>query len=67
MVQEFEQVMEHIAESIRSAGYDPYAQLYGYLTTGDETYITRTGDARNLVKTLDSSRLQRYVEGLKHT
>ena len=40
---EFENIMEHIVASIRSAGYEPYDQLYGYLKTGDETYITRTG------------------------
>ena len=50
--------------SIRSAGYEPYDQLYGYLKTGDETYITRTGDARNLIKALDRTRLQRFVDTL---
>lgn len=58
---EFENIMEHIVASIRSAGYEPYDQLYGYLKTGDETYITRTGDARKLVKELDRERLQQYV------
>lgn len=58
---EFENTMEHIVASIRSAGYEPYDQLYGYLKTGDETYITRTGDARRLVKELDRERLQQYV------
>lgn len=56
--------MEHIVASIRSAGYEPYDQLYGYLKTGDETYITRTGDARNLIKTLDRNRLQEFVDTL---
>lgn len=58
---EFENIIEHIVASIRSAGYEPYDQLYGYLKTGDETYITRTGDARRLVKELDRERLQQYV------
>lgn len=48
--------------SIRSAGYEPYDQLYGYLKTGDETYITRTGDARRLVKELDREQLQKYID-----
>lgn len=61
MVTEFEKIMEHIVASIRSAGYEPYDQLYGYLKTGDETYITRTGDARRLVKELDCEHLQQYV------
>lgn len=29
--------MDHIVESIRAAGYEPYDQLYGYMKTGDET------------------------------
>ncbi len=61
---EFENIMDHIVESIRAAGYEPYDQLYGYMKTGDETYITRSGDARKLIKTLDCNQLQCYVERL---
>lgn len=64
MKTEFENIMEHIVASIRSAGYEPYDQLYGYLKTSDETYITRTGDARRLVKELDREQLQQYVQAL---
>ena len=64
METEFEKIMEHIVASIRSAGYEPYDQLYGYLKTGDETYITRTGDARNLIKTIETEWLRRYIDGL---
>lgn len=46
-------------------GYDPYSQLTGYLTTGNELYITRAGDARKLVKTLDVKQLRCYVENMK--
>ena len=67
MATEFENIMEHIVASIRSAGYEPYDQLYGYLKTGDETYITRTGDARNIIKTIERSQLQRYVDNLPVT
>ena len=59
---EFENIMDHIVESIRAAGYEPYDQLYGYMKTGDETYITRSGDARKLIKTLDCNQLQCYIE-----
>ena len=61
---EFDNIMDHIVESIRAAGYEPYDQLYGYMKTGDETYITRSGDARKLIKTLDCNQLQCYVERL---
>ena len=60
----FEQMMEHIVASIRNAGYEPYDQLYGYLKTGDDAYITRTGDARAMVKTLDHKQLERYISAL---
>ena len=60
----FENIMAHIVASIRAAGYEPYDQLYGYLKTGDDTYITRTGDARNLIKKLDPNQVQCFVEEL---
>lgn len=65
MANNFENTMEHIVASIRSAGYDPYDQLYGYLKTGDDTYITRTGNARSLIKTLDRSQVQGFVDMLR--
>ena len=61
----FENIMAHIVASIREAGYDPYNQLYGYLKTGDDTYITRTGDARNLIKTIERGQLQGYVDTIR--
>ena len=67
MVLDFEKMMEHIVASIQAAGFDPYAQLYGYLKTGDDTYITRTGDARRMIRTLDYSQLQIYVHTLSTT
>ena len=61
----FEETMEQIVAAIRSAGYEPYDQLYGYVKTGDETYITRAGDARKLIKELDSNQVRRFVEELR--
>ena len=49
MEQLFEETMELIGAAIRSAGQQPYDQLYGYVETGDETYITHSGDARKLI------------------
>ena len=61
----FEETMEQIVAAIRSAGYEPYDQLYGYVKTGDDTYITRSGDARKLIKELDSNQVRRFVEELR--
>lgn len=60
----FENIMAHIVASIREAGYEPYDQLYGYLKTGDDTYITRTGDARTIIKKLDREQLEQYISAL---
>lgn len=65
MEPDFETTIEHIVASIRIAGYDPYAQLFGYIKTGNEAYITRTGNARSMIKLLDCDQLQRYVDELK--
>ena len=57
--------MDSIVSSIEEKGMDPYDQLYGYLTTGKEEYITRTGNARELIKTLDWSQVYGYVKKMK--
>lgn len=57
--------MESIVSSIEEKGMDPYEQLYGYLTTGKEEHITRTGNARELIKTLDWSQVYGYVKKMK--
>lgn len=58
---EFENIFDGIVSALTNAGYDPYAQLTGYLQTGDETFITRNGNARELIKTLDRGKIERYV------
>ncbi|MCI6399715.1 MULTISPECIES: IreB family regulatory phosphoprotein [Lawsonibacter] len=59
-----ESIFAHIVASIQAAGYDPYAQLYGYLKTGNESFITRTGDARNIIKQFSREKVQHYTEKL---
>ena len=53
-----------IAEAIQSKGYDVRKQLIGYLLSGDETYITRRNNARELISTVDKNLLQFFVESL---
>ena len=57
--------MESIVSSIEKTGMDPYSRLYEYLTTGKEEYITRTGNARELIKTLNWQQLWDYVKQMK--
>ena len=58
---EFEQTMDQIVESIRKAGYSPYNQITGYLITGDATYITRFGNAREMIQSLDKKLIKKSI------
>ena len=59
---EFITTMQEIVISIKEAGYEPYDQLYAYVTTGNNSYITRKGNARALVAELDRDRIWNYIE-----
>lgn len=54
--------LKSVIESIASAGYKPYDQIYGYYTTGIESYITRTGNARTLIQEIDREFLSEYIK-----
>ena len=58
----FEVTMEEIVRAIAEAGYDPYDQLYGYVTKGKEEFITRNGNAREKIKQLNRLEVKEYVE-----
>lgn len=45
-------ILNDIAVSIKEAGLDPHDQLYGYVTTDNELYITRHREAREQIKKL---------------
>ena len=59
-----ESIFAHIVASIQAAGYDPYAQLYGYLKTGNESFNTRTGDARHILQHFTREKVQHDTEKL---
>ena len=54
-----------IADAIRQTGNDPHDQLYGYISTGDVTYITRRNNARALIQTVDKKDVKQFVKELK--
>ena len=58
---EFDKRISEVSSALSAAGYDPCAQLTGYLQTGDETYITRKGNAREIIRTLDKEMVAQYV------
>lgn len=58
---EFEEKITYIVGELRSAGYDPYAQLSGFIRTQDDRYITRRGNARSLILEIDLNLLRQYM------
>ena len=64
---DFEKQIAFVVSALSDAGYDPYAQLTGYLQTSDETFITRKGDARTIIKSLDIKQISEYVMKLKNS
>lgn len=58
---EFNRTMEQVIASIKDGGYEPYDQLYGYIMTGEANYITRNGNARAIIKSLDFLQVKSYV------
>lgn len=61
MKEKFLKDIEKIISVLRDAGYNPYEQLYAYAITGNETFITRKGDARQMVSELDKEQLIQFV------
>lgn len=59
---EFVSAIISVCNRISEAGYDPYSQLTGYLLTGNDAYITRSGNARAIIATLDRDQIQLYVK-----
>ena len=51
----FDKNINIVINALRKAGYDPYDQLYGYVSTGESAYITRQDNARALVLDMDKN------------
>ena len=45
--------LEKVFEALKEKGYDPIAQIVGYILSGDPTYITAHKGARNLITRID--------------
>jgi uncharacterized protein (UPF0297 family) len=58
----FKETMGYVVSVLEDAGYEPYDQLYAYASTGNESYITRKGDARKLIAQLDREQIWNYIE-----
>ena len=62
MKDKFKETMGYVVSVLEDAGYEPYDQLYAYASTGNESYITRKGDARKLIAQLDREKIWNYIE-----
>ena len=62
MKDKFKETMDYVVSVLMDAGYEPYDQLYAYASTGNESYITRKGDARKLIVQLDREQIWNYIE-----
>ena len=50
-----------VIANLLAAGYEPKAQLTGYLKTGNAAYITRQGGSRELIKEINPTVIKRYL------
>ncbi len=55
------ELLQTIIASMKEAGYDPHDQLYGYYTTGEESYITRKGNAREMIKIVSRETIRDFL------
>lgn len=62
---QFISAMETIVAALKERGYDPYAQLTGYVTENEPTYITCHKGARQLIVTLDIDQVKSFVKEMK--
>ena len=56
-----QQILNIVVNSIEAAGYSPYAQLTGYMATGNTAYITRQFGARKLVQSISPAVIRGYL------
>lgn len=55
-------LLEQITKAMQSAGYNPKMQIRGYLAECNDTYITRKGNARELIKAISTETLREYLK-----
>lgn len=54
--------LNEIIMLLEERGYDPIAQLTGYIEIGSDDYITRHGNAREKIKAIDKEVIKKYIE-----
>ena len=59
----FELKIMRIIALLEEAGYEPYTQLQSYVSLGNDSYITRHGNARDRIKELEIQDIKEYLDG----
>ena len=54
--------LKEVITLLEEKGYDPVAQLTGYIEIGSDDYITRHGNAREKIKAIDKEVIKKYIE-----
>ena len=55
-------ILDSVAEALSQRGFEPYEQIYGYFKTGDVSYITRHGEARQKIVAVSRVEIRGYLE-----
>ena len=50
-------ILDDVTSALLEKGYNPVNQLVGYLTTGDESYITSLNNARELITSIEKEKI----------
>jgi len=62
------EILQRVYLALQEKGYNPVAQIAGYLLCGDPVYITAHSNARTLIRELDLQEVMEelvryYIEG----
>lgn len=58
-----EGILEQVYAALKERGYDPNAQLVGYILSGDPTYITTHNNARYLIRRIEPDEILEEIVG----
>ena len=66
-----EEIIEVVYQALKAKGHDPIMQIVGYIISGDPTYITSYGGARNLIVKIERDELleelvKKYIDSLEN-
>ena len=56
-------MLEQVYAALKERGYDPNAQLVGYILSGDPTYITTHNNARYLIRRRERDEILEEIVG----